>query len=88
MKQLFKLAELSLKAHVWENDGAALARELESLLELHVFLLHEVGDDAASTAGDACIAMDKHAALCHALFDKRNRRRKVPDEARLGRIGH
>jgi len=34
-----------LKAHVGKNDWAPFAGEGESLLEAHILLNHEVGDD-------------------------------------------
>ena len=83
MKQFFKLAELPLEAHVWKNDRSSLASKLERLLEAHVFLLHEVGNDAAGTSRDASIAVDQHTALAHAFPDKANCCREVPNERRV-----
>lgn len=67
-EQLLELAQLPLKAHVGKNHGTALARELESLLKLHVFLLHEVGNDTAGTATHASVAVDQDSTLGHALL--------------------
>lgn len=39
-EEFLELAQLPLETHVGKDHGAALARELESLLKLHVFLLH------------------------------------------------
>ena len=39
-EEFLELAQLPLETHVGKDHWAALARELESLLKLHVFLLH------------------------------------------------
>ena len=88
MEELLKFAQLSLEAHVREYDGPALASELEGLLEEHVLLLHQVGDDDAGAPRDTSIAVDKHATLLHALLDERNSCWEVPYQARLTSVSH
>ena len=60
MEQLLKLNELALEAHVWKNDWPSLARELERFLELHIFLLHEVGDHSTCASRDTRVAVNKY----------------------------
>ena len=69
-EEFLELAQLPLETHVGKDHGTALARELESLLKLHVFLLHKVGNDTASTPTHTSIAMHQHPTLGHALFYK------------------
>ena len=40
MKEFFKLAQLTLETHIWENDGTTFACEGECSLEVHVVLVH------------------------------------------------
>ena len=42
-QQLLVLFQLSLKAHVWENNGPFLAGECKGLIKAHSLLLHKVG---------------------------------------------
>ena len=58
MEEFFILAELPLESHVGEDDGSALASKGESLLELHVFLLHEEGYYTTGASGHSSIAVN------------------------------
>ena len=86
VKQLLELTELPLEAHVWEDNRPSLASKLECFLEHHVFLLHEVCDDATGAAAHASVTVDKNAALRYALLDEGNGGRKVPNQARARRV--
>ena len=86
VEQLLELTELPLEAHVWEYNRPSLASKLECFLEHHVFLLHEVCDDATRAAAHASVAVDEDATLRHTLLDERNGGREVPDQARARRV--
>lgn len=86
VKQLLELTELPLEAHVWEYNRPSLAGKLECFLEHHVFLLHEVCDDATCAAAHASVAMNEDASLRYALLNERNGGRKVPNQARARRV--
>ena len=69
-KKLLKFGELLLEAHIREYDGATLTSELESLLKLHIFLLHQIGDDARGASRNTGITVDEHATARHTLLDE------------------
>ena len=70
VEQFLELAELALEAHVREDDGPPLAGELECLLKLHIFLLHQISDDARGASRNTGITVDEHATARHTLLDE------------------
>ena len=86
VQQLLELTELPLEAHVWEDNRPSLAGKLECFLEHHVFLLHEVCDDATCAAAHASVAMNEDATLRYALLNEGNGGREVPNQARARRV--
>ena len=59
-----------LEAHIREYDGATLTSELECLLKLHIFLLHQISDDARGASRNAGITVNEHATAHHTLLDE------------------
>ena len=89
MEEPFELRQLSLEAHVREDDRSLLAGVREGVLEAHVTLLHQVGYHARGRAGDASIAMHEDGASArHAIFDERYGRRKVAEQALVRAVKH
>ena len=80
-EQLLKLTQLPLEAHVGKDDWPTFASELEGFLKFHVFLLHQVCNDAARASRYASVAVDEDATLGHALLDEGYRGGEVPDQA-------
>lgn len=71
MQQFFKLFELRLEAHIRKNDGPVLARVRERIFKIQVALLHQIGYDARGGAGNARVAVNKHAAATvHGVLDE------------------
>ena len=77
-----------LEAHVRKDDWPTFAREREGLCEGHVFLLHEVCDDAGSASGYTRIAVDEHTTFRYALLDELDGSREMPDQTTLRGIRH
>jgi hypothetical protein len=86
LKQLLKFAELSLKAHIRENDWSSFAGKCECRLERHVFLLHQVRNYAAGRPRDTGVAVDQDATLSNSLLDKGNCGWKVANERAVRRV--
>ena len=83
MKQVLVFDQLTLEAHVRKNNGSPLTGKRESILKLHTFILHEVGDDATGTAGYTRVAVDKDTAPINTLPDEGDRCREVTQETAL-----
>ena len=78
MQQLLELTELPLEAHVWEDNRPSLAGKLECFLEHHVFLLHEVCDDATCATAHASVAMNEDSTtLSEGIVDETMASRKM-----------
>lgn len=89
MKQSFELCELSLEAHVGENDWSLFRCKSKGVFKAHFSFLHEIRNNASGRPGHSSIAMHEYAAaFCHSIFDKSNSGREMPEEALVRAIKH
>jgi hypothetical protein len=80
MKQLFILDKLPLETHVWKNYWSSFAGIRECLLEVHLFVLHQEGDDTGSTSRYTSVTVHEDASLLHSFFHKCHGCREMADQ--------